>query len=167
MVKLLKWPDSRLTQYCDPVTTFDKQLRDEVAMMEYVLSFSKEGLALAGPQIGIMKRIITIKPNKFKLQGPVINPEIIDHSEEWLSEIEGCLSFPGMFASVSRPKWLQLKYLDIDGVEQEYRASGLCARMICHEIDHLNGILFTTYVKDKVRSTIENKMLKKKRRKRR
>lgn len=101
------------------------------------------GVGLAAPQIGILKRIVTIDVG----DGPVvlINPEIIDSEGEDIDE-EGCLSIPGKFGEVSRPYKLRVKAKDRDFNDIELEASELFARAICHEIDHLDGILF----KDKV-----------------
>ena len=101
------------------------------------------GVGLAAPQIGILKRIVTIDVG----DGPVvlINPEIVDSEGEDIDE-EGCLSIPGKFGEVSRPYKLRVKAKDRDFNDIELEATELFARAICHEIDHLDGILF----KDKV-----------------
>lgn len=101
------------------------------------------GVGLAAPQIGILKRIVTIDVG----DGPVvlINPEIVDSEGEHIDE-EGCLSIPGKFGEVSRPYKLRVKAKDRDFKDIELEASELFARAVCHEIDHLDGILF----KDKV-----------------
>lgn len=101
------------------------------------------GVGLAAPQIGILKRIVTIDVG----EGPVvlINPEIINEQGEQTDE-EGCLSIPGKFGEVSRPYKLTVKAKDREFKDIELEATELFARAVCHEIDHLDGILF----KDKV-----------------
>ncbi len=101
------------------------------------------GVGLAAPQIGILKRIVTIDVG----EGPVvlINPEIINAEGEHIDE-EGCLSIPGKFGDVSRPYKLTVKAKDREFGDIEFEATELFARAVCHEIDHLDGILF----KDKV-----------------
>lgn len=101
------------------------------------------GVGLAAPQIGILKRIVTIDVG----DGPIvlINPEIVNSEGEQIDE-EGCLSIPGKFGEVVRPYKLTVKAKDRDFNDIELEASELFARAVCHEIDHLDGILF----KDKV-----------------
>ena len=98
-----------------------------------------EGVGLAAPQVGIFKRIIVIDVG----QGPIvaINPEIIEKKGHYI-DIEGCLSIPGKQGEVERPEWVKVKALNEKGEEVIYCGEGLLARAFCHEIDHLNGILF-------------------------
>ena len=101
--------------------------------------YKEEGVGLAAPQIGILKRVIVIDVG----EGPVklINPEIVSEEGEEI-DIEGCLSVPGKSGEVKRPKKVKVKYLDINGSENLIEGTGLLARALCHEIDHLNGILY-------------------------
>lgn len=101
------------------------------------------GIGLAGPQVGILRRVIIIDIG----DGPIklINPEFIDSEGEQI-EVEGCLSIPDVAGTVKRPNWVKVKYLDIDGEEQVMEGEGLMARVLCHEIDHLEGILYTDKV---------------------
>ena len=98
------------------------------------------GVGLAAPQVGILKRIVVIDVG----EGPIvlINPEILETSGEQTGD-EGCLSVPGMAGQVTRPNYVKVKALDEDMNEVEYEGEGLLARAFCHEIDHLDGILFT------------------------
>ena len=99
----------------------------------------EEGIGLAAPQVGVLRRAIVIDVG----EGPIefINPEIIETEGEAI-EVEGCLSVPGRSGTVERPEWVKIKYLDIDGNEKTLEGTGLMARAICHEIDHLEGILY-------------------------
>ena len=99
----------------------------------------EEGIGLAAPQVGILRRAIVIDIG----EGPIkfINPEIIDRRGEKI-EVEGCLSVPGRSGTVERPEWVKIKYLDIDGNKRIMEGTDLMARAICHEIDHLEGILY-------------------------
>ena len=99
-----------------------------------------DGVGLAAPQVGILRRIIVVDDGTGPMK--LINPEILDESGEQI-DVEGCLSVPNRMGEVKRPDKLRVKYMDEDGQENEIEAEGFLARIICHEVDHLNGILFT------------------------
>jgi peptide deformylase len=104
-----------------------------------ITMYKAEGVGLAAPQIGILKRVVVIDVG----EGPVtlINPEIIKTSGKQVDN-EGCLSIPGRQGEVERPDTVTVKALDIDGKEITVRGKELFARAICHELDHLDGVLF-------------------------
>ena len=97
------------------------------------------GVGLAAPQVGILRRAIVVDIG----EGPIkmINPEILESVGEEI-DVEGCLSVPGRSGTVSRPESIKVNYLDIEGKENTLKAEGLLARVICHEVDHLDGILY-------------------------
>ena len=101
------------------------------------------GVGLAAPQVGILKRIVVIDGG----EGPIvlINPEILETSGEQTGD-EGCLSVPGMAGQVTRPNYVKVKALDVNMNEQIYEGEGLLARAFCHEIDHLDGKMYTELV---------------------
>ena len=101
------------------------------------------GVGLAAPQVGILKRIVVIDVG----EGPIvlINPEILETSGEQTGD-EGCLSVPGMAGQVTRPNYVKVKALDVKMEEQIYEGEGLLARAFCHEIDHLDGKMYTELV---------------------
>lgn len=101
--------------------------------------YKEEGVGLAGPQIGMLKRIIVVDIG----DGPIvaINPVITAQDGEEI-DLEGCLSVPGKSGNVKRPYAVEVKYLDLDGSEKSIAAEGFLARAFCHEIDHLNGVLY-------------------------
>ena len=101
------------------------------------------GVGLAAPQVGILKRIVVIDVG----EGPIvlINPEILETSGEQTGD-EGCLSVPGMAGQVTRPNYVKIKALDVNMNEQIYEGEGLLARAFCHEIDHLDGKMYTELV---------------------
>ena len=105
--------------------------------------YEAEGVGLAAPQIGILKRVIVVDIG----DGPValINPELLSAEGSNIDE-EGCLSIPGEFGKVDRPQKVKVKGLNPDGVEVVIEAEDFFARALCHEIDHLNGVLFTDKV---------------------
>ncbi|KXX72244.1 peptide deformylase [Flammeovirga sp. SJP92] len=124
------------------------------------------GVGLAGPQIGKAKRIFVIDSNLMideeseekGYRGAFINAEII---EEWGDEFtmeEGCLSIPGINGDVTRPSSLKIKYLDEELNEKEEEFSGMTARVIQHEYDHIEGILFTDYLTPIKKRLIKNKL---------
>lgn len=105
-----------------------------------------DGLGLAGPQVGVLKRIIVIDLYEEGMQFTLINPVII--SQKGTQEVdEGCLSFPNKFGKVERPKEVVVEALDLDGKKVKLKARDLLAQALCHEIDHLNGDLFVDKVK--------------------
>ena len=101
------------------------------------------GVGLAAPQVGMLKRIVVIDIG----EGPIvlINPEILETSGEQTGD-EGCLSVPGMAGQVTRPNYVKVKALDVNMDEQIYEGEGLLARAFCHEIDHLDGKMYTELV---------------------
>ncbi|MCR1898173.1 peptide deformylase [Irregularibacter muris] len=105
--------------------------------------YHAEGVGLAAPQVGILKRLVVIDVG----EGPVVivNPQII-HDEGQQQVVEGCLSIPGKSGVVDRPKKVIVKGIDIEGQEVQHEAEGFLAQAFCHEIDHLDGILFTDKV---------------------
>ncbi len=111
------------------------QLLDDMAETMY----EAEGVGLAAPQVGILKRIIVIDIGEGLIE--LINPEIIESSGEQIDS-EGCLSVDGESGEVKRPNYVKVRGLNRDGVEIEYEAEGFLARAFCHETDHLDGVLY-------------------------
>jgi len=101
--------------------------------------YKADGAGLAAPQVGILKRVVVIDIGEGLIK--LINPEIIAQVGEQ-QDIEGCLSIPGIIGDVIRPHWVKVKTMDENGKNLELEGTGLLARAFCHEIDHLNGILF-------------------------
>ncbi|MBE6060689.1 MAG: peptide deformylase [Clostridium sulfidigenes] len=102
--------------------------------------YESNGVGLAAPQVGILKRVVVIDIG----DGPIIliNPEIVETNGE-VKDVEGCLSVPGKQGNVIRPQYVKVKAEDRDGNSIEIQGEDLLARALCHEIDHLNGILYT------------------------
>lgn len=121
------------------VTDRIKILLDDMAETMY----SKEGLGLAAPQVGVLRRAVVVDAGQglYKL----IDPRIIEQEGE-LIDFEGCLSIPRITGKVKRPEKVKVEYTDIDGNRKEVEGEGLFARALCHEIDHLDGILFTDLI---------------------
>jgi peptide deformylase len=130
--------DPVLTAKAMPVADVDGKIARLVDDMFDTLYHSDNGLALAAPQIGVQKQIFV-----YDMDGDptvVINPEIVESSGEWVYE-EGCLSIPGLYVEMVRPKQVLMRGVDVDGNPVEWEADELEARMFQHELDHLNGVL--------------------------
>ena len=144
MMELVYYPDPRLRDRSRPVEAADKILRDAVPHM-FEIMYRARGIGLAGPQVGIGRRIvvanITGDPKRKEEERIFINPEILEKSGE-VREEEGCLSLPGMVAMILRAERVVVTYADLDGKVTKKAAEGLEAKLFQHEIDHLDGILF-------------------------
>lgn len=106
------------------------------------------GVGLAAPQVGISKRIavINLEPENDETLLRMVNPRILSHSQETDTIEEGCLSIPGIRGKVIRPSSIRVEYRDLEGRQHTLEAAGLLARIIQHEIDHLNGVLFVDHL---------------------
>lgn len=131
--------DEVLRKISKPVEKIDNDLKILINDM-FETMYNADGVGLAAPQIGILKRLIVIDIEILKRV--MINPEIIVKNEKMEDDYEGCLSVPGAQGVVSRPSKLRVRYMNLDGKIIEEEAEDLYARVICHEIDHLNGVLF-------------------------
>ena len=155
-------PDPILRKVALPVekiTNATKRLLDDMAETMY----DAPGIGLAGPQIGELQRLIVMdcsRDDETDELWQMINPVIVQSSEESSILEEGCLSIPGHSSEVTRPDWVELKFTDKNGKQQEIRAEGLLAACIQHEIDHLNGILFIDHISKLKRDMIWRKVLK-------
>ncbi len=132
--------DEVLRKKSRTVEKVDEKIKELVEDMIETMH-KNNGVGLAAPQVGILKRVVVI--DLYDDKGPIvlINPEIIKEKGEQEVE-EGCLSFPNQFAKIIRPAEVTVKALDIDGKERKIKSKELLAQAISHEIDHLNGILF-------------------------
>ena len=163
---ILIHPDPRLKKRCDPVTEITPEIarlaEDMLATM-----YDAPGIGLAAPQIGVNRRVIVMDCVKEPGVAPrpmvLINPVIIWASEDTSVYDEGCLSIPDQYADVTRPAEVRVKWLALDGTEQEEQFAGLWATCVQHEIDHLNGKLFIDYLGPLKRQMITRKMEKLKR----
>ncbi len=136
--------DPVLRKKCRPVTEFNERLHMLLDDMNETLIYAN-GAGLAAPQVGILKRvaIVSVDDDFYEL----INPEIIKTEGEEVS-VEGCLSIPELRGTVNRPFKVTVRAFDRYGKEYTVRGEGLLARAFCHEIDHLDGILYTDKVID-------------------
>jgi len=123
------------------IEVFDDKLKTLVKDMVETM-YDADGVGLAAPQIGILKRVVVIDVYDGIGARILVNPEITETRGEQF-EIEGCLSIPGVSGRVKRPEWVKVKYQDLSGEYHESEGVDLLCRAFCHEIDHLNGVLFT------------------------
>ncbi len=134
--------DEVLKKHCKEVKKFDERLGILLDDM-YDTMVKAEGVGLAAPQVGILKRAVVIDIGNGRIE--LINPEIIETSGEQ-EGAEGCLSFPGLFGTVKRPNYVKAKAQDRNGRTFIIEGEELLARAICHECDHLDGHVFTELV---------------------
>ncbi len=141
--EIRKYPDPILKKKCPEVKKITPEIKKLAEEMIEILEKSN-GVGLAAPQIGELKRVIVVqterKPEVF------INPQVVKKSRETVTTEEGCLSFPGIWLKIKRAKEVEVQALDKEGKEVQIKAEGTPARILQHEIDHLNGVLFIDYL---------------------
>ena len=141
--KILQKDDPVLHKVCHPVTQFDGKLagllEDLTATLEHA-----NGLGLAAPQIGILRRVCVVM-DQDETYLELVNPQIVEQEGEQ-EGLEGCLSLPGKWGYVKRPEWVKVKAQDRTGAWLEVEGTGLTARCFCHECDHLDGLMYVSKV---------------------
>lgn len=147
ILELYTYPNKILSKKCDDIEIVDDKVRKLLDDMLETMYHSR-GVGLAGPQVGVAKRILVIddKVTEEGAPGPnpiyMVNPKIVERSEEMVISNEGCLSVPGQCAEVERHQSVVVEYLDYNGKKQRLQADGFLAIVIQHETDHLEGILY-------------------------
>ena len=158
-------PHPVLKKTADPVTggvtPSVRRLMDDMLETMYATG----GIGLAAPQVGVSQRVLVMdleQPEEGGRGKPLyfINPDILTASEELNVYNEGCLSLPGQYAEVERPKKVRVAYMDYDGKAQEVEADGLLATCLQHEMDHLNGVLFVDHLSTLKRDMVMRKLKK-------
>ena len=140
--KVVEIGDPILIKKGRPIEKFDDKLSTLIDDM-FETMYAANGVGLAGPQVGMLKRVVVIDVGDGPME--LVNPEIVmTQGEQRVSE--GCLSVPGKYGVCSRPAKVQVKAQDRNGKWQVFTGEDLKARCFCHEIDHLDGILFTSKV---------------------
>ena len=135
---VLKEPDETLRKKSKVVTVFDQRLHQLLDDMKDTM-YAHDGAGLAAPQVGVLRRVVVVDAGNGFIE--LINPEIIETEGE-VDDWEGCLSSPGEYGMVKRPKRVVVKAQDRFGEEFTMEGIDLQARAFCHETDHLNGVLF-------------------------
>ena len=139
MRKILTDKEPALHKTCRPVTDFDKKLHKLLDDMQETLT-DANGVGLAAPQVGILRRVVIVDTGDGILE--LVNPSLVETDGEQVGA-EGCLSVPGKYGIVKRPYYAKVKAQNRYGEWFEAEAKELIARCFCHELDHLDGILYT------------------------
>ncbi|MEK9672257.1 MAG: peptide deformylase [Rhodospirillaceae bacterium] len=161
-LEIIVAPDPRLKGKSDPVDRVDDAVR---RLMDDMLEtmYAANGIGLAAAQVGVKKRVIVVDVSR-ENEGPapiqMANPEVINESPEIGTYEEGCLSLPEHYAEVERPVAVTVRYLDREGEIREFKADGLMAICVQHEIDHLDGVLFVDHISKLKRGMILKKLQK-------
>ena len=158
---IVKYPEPILRQVSVPVVAFDEELQ-KLAFDMVETMYAAPGIGLAAPQVGVGQRLILVDLSVGSKQGELfvaVNPEILEATGEQQGE-EGCLSIPDMSDVVTRPMRIVVRAQDLRGDRYELEAQELLARCFCHEIDHLNGVLFIDRLSPLKRNLIKRKLRK-------
>jgi peptide deformylase len=159
-LEIRKYPDPVLRKKCEEVKEITPEVRKLIEEMVLIMGKDK-GVGLAAPQVGISKKIIVFETGEGVTA--LINPKIVKRGKKQFKDSEGCLSFPGIWAKVKRPERIEIEAQDITGRKIGLAAAMMVSRVLQHEIDHLNGILFIDKISllDKVKIQKELSALKK------
>jgi peptide deformylase len=158
---IVKYGDPGLREKSLPVTEVNQDIKDLVSDMADTLKIA-QGLGLAAVQVGVLKRVFIVDLSAIDINATLrvfINPEIIETRGQIELE-EGCLSFPGIYQNCTRPAWIKIKALGLDGREFEFEADGMAARAVLHEYDHLEGKLFIDYISPIAKTLLRGRLKK-------
>ena len=162
ILPIITAPDRRLKVKSTPVDAVDDDVRTLLCDMLETM-YKAPGIGLSAIQVGVPKCLITVdvsQDDEDKAPLYLVNPEIIQYSDEIENFNEGCLSLPDQFAILPRPEAIVVDYLDFDGERKQIRANGLLSRCIQHEMAHLKGKLFVDHLSAVKRSIILRKLEK-------
>jgi peptide deformylase len=162
ILPIVKYGDPVLEKVAEPVTVFDQEL-EQLAKNMVETMYAAPGYGLAAPQVGVSKRLIVLDESVGKTPDSLlvlVNPEIINNEGQQCEE-EGCLSVPDFTAKVQRPFRVVVSAQDVKGQHRVIEGQQLVARIMAHEIDHLNGILFINHLSSLKRDIIKRKIRKK------
>ncbi len=157
-IEIVYYPDEVLRQPAATVKDMGDSLRATIDRMVFLMRHAR-GIGLAAPQVGILERFFVVQVDN----DPVyvfINPSIVGTSHETGVYEEGCLSIPGLYADVKRPSEIQVQAWNENGRPFTLNADGMLARVILHELDHLNGVLFLDHLSDRKREKLLQKYRK-------
>ena len=160
LLPILRYPDPRLHKVAKPVAQVDARVRALVADMLETM-YAADGIGLAATQVDVHERLLVIDISQARDQPLVlINPELVWASSEIVRREEGCLSVPGIYDGVERPKAVKVRAQDADGQEREIDAQDTLALCIQHEMDHLKGRVFVQYLSALKQGRIKSKLQK-------
>jgi len=154
--KVCVYPDPILREPTEKIDIFDNELREVIRDM-WDTMYASDGIGLAGPQVGITKKIIVIDYHGEKFV--LVNPEILEKKGMAVNE-EGCLSFPGIYEKVESPESMSVRYYDENGTEHEHSVEGFLSCVFSHEIDHLDGKLLIDRVSPLKRQFMKKRIAK-------
>jgi peptide deformylase len=155
-------PDKQLRRVSEPVVKIDGSVR-ELARDMFETMYDAPGVGLAAIQVGVPLRLVTIDATRGEEEkNPIamVNPEIVWSSDETVAHEEGCLSIPDFLDMVIRPERVRVRFKDLEGGEQEIEAADLLARVVQHEVDHINGVLFIDHLSKLKRDRVVKKFSK-------
>jgi peptide deformylase len=158
---IVKYPEDNLLRPSEIITDFNGDLKDLAEDMLETM-YRAPGIGLAAPQVGINCRLIVIDPTAGEEAGHqliLVNPKVVEETGTQKEE-EGCLSLPGLTAVVQRPYRVRVKAADLEGNPLDIEGEGLLARVLCHEIDHLDGILYLDRLSSLKRDLLKRKIKK-------
>lgn len=139
-LEIIKYPNPILQKKSGKIKDpLDPEVQKLIENMIYTLASSSDGVGLSAPQVGKSVRLCIIREGSEILS--FLNPQISQYSQKRVEEKEGCLSFPGVYLPISRAENIKVRYLNEKGEKSKLKATGLLARILQHEIDHLDGIL--------------------------
>jgi peptide deformylase len=158
VLNVRRYGDPVLRRRADPVVEVTPEVR-QIAEDMVDTMYDEAGIGLAAPQVGIALRLMVVGDERGRDPRALVNPSIVESGGEVTAE-EGCLSIPGVFADVTRNEWVLVDAQDLDGKPVSWRARGLLARVLQHEIDHLDGILFIDRLDPVARDRVKRRIKK-------
>lgn len=158
VLKIRKYGDPALRRRALPIDEVTPDVRKLIADMTETM-YDEVGIGLAAPQVGVSLRLVVVGDEDGKGVRALLDPVIVEQDGQATAE-EGCLSIPGIFAPVTRAAWVRVQARDEDGTPVEIAARGLRARVLQHELDHLDGVLFIDRLDPVTRDRIKRKIKK-------
>ena len=158
VLKIRKYGDSVLRRKAAEVTEVTPELYRTIADMVDTM-YDEAGIGLAAPQVGVSLRLMVVGHDERREPRALINPVIVDRGGQVTAE-EGCLSIPGVFAQITRAEWVDVEAKDVEGQLVKIHGRGLLARVLQHEIDHLDGVLFIDHLDPVTRDRIKRRIKK-------
>lgn len=146
LLPILQYPHPTLSAKAEPVTEFDDNLKQLAADMLETM-YDAPGVGLAANQVNVLRRIVVVDVTEDKSgQMVLVNPEVLERSEELKDHEEGCLSLKGLYEHVKRPAKVRVRAQNLDGETFEFEATDILATCVQHEIDHLDGVVFIDHL---------------------
>lgn len=150
-LKIVTYPNPILLKKSKRISIIDQSIKDLAHdMIETVQNYGSEhetGVALAAIQVGVPVRMTVVRDDEGQYM-TLVNPEVVKEGKQQEEDMEGCMSVPQKYGRVIRPCKVKVRALNLDGKKVEVKAEGLMARILCHEIDHMDGKLFISRVED-------------------